>query len=68
MVEIGRHEVRVIVRQEPVGPVVEALSGDVHVVGVEDPMHESCGHPGAGQSRRAPAGLLEQRDPGIGFP
>ena len=52
MVEIGGGEVGIVVRQEAPGAVVEALAVDVHVVGVQHPVHEPGRHP-AGDEVRA---------------
>ena len=45
LVEIGRREARVVGRQEAPGAVVEALAGDVDVVGVEHAVNEAGGQP-----------------------
>jgi hypothetical protein len=52
-VKIGGHEIGIVARQEAIGPVVEAFAGDVHVVGVEHPMHEAGRHPAGGEARGA---------------
>ena len=55
MVEIRRHKARIVSRDESPGAVVEALAGDVDVVGVEHAMHKPGGDPvgtGAGYALR----------------
>ena len=52
VVEIGGDEVGIVARQEAVGPVVEALAGDVHVVGVEHAVHETRPPSSARRARR----------------
>ena len=57
LVEIGGGEGRVVGRQEPPRAVVEALAGDVDVVGVEDAVDEARGDParaGAGDALARP--------------
>ena len=49
IVEIGRGEIEVEIRQEPPRPVIETLAGDVEIVRVQHAMHEAGGHPGAGR-------------------
>ena len=55
LVEIRGDELRVVCGQEAIGPVVETLARDVHVVRVEHPMNEPRDHP-AGAHHRATAG------------
>ncbi len=45
MVEVGRGELGIVGRQETPRAVVEALAGDVDVVGVQHAMHEAGRHP-----------------------
>ena len=60
LVEIGGDEVRVVGRQEPLRAVVEALAGDVHVVGVEHAVDEAGRHPLRPHAGDAGARALEE--------
>jgi hypothetical protein len=44
VIEIGGGEGRVIGREESIWAVIEALAGDIHVVGVEDAVDEAGRH------------------------
>ena len=64
LVEIGGGEGGIEHRQETPRAVVEALAGDVHVVGVEHAVDEACRHPlraDAGDAERAYADYLDGR-------
>uniref|UniRef100_A0A0N4ZIR1 LigA n=1 Tax=Parastrongyloides trichosuri TaxID=131310 RepID=A0A0N4ZIR1_PARTI len=52
LVEIGGGEARLIVRQEAPRAIVEALAGDVQIVGVQHPVHEAGRDPFRRQRRR----------------
>ncbi len=60
MVEIGGGEGRIIGGQEPVGAVIEALAGDVHIVGIEHAMHKAGRHPPRRQPGRSRHRGVEQ--------
>ena len=62
LVEIGGREGGIEHRQEAPGPVIEALAGDVDVVGVEHPVHEAGGHPIGAHPGDPAADLLEEGD------
>ena len=52
LVEIGGGEAGIEAVEEAPGAVVEALAGDVHVVGVEHAVHEAGGEPFRTEARR----------------
>jgi len=62
LVEIGGGEGWVENRQEAPRAVIEALTGDVDVVGVENAMHEACGHPLRPGARHVPADPVQERE------
>ncbi len=66
LIEIGGGEIGIVARHEAPGTVVEALAGDVDVIGVEHAMHEARGDPvGAGRRHTLGHGRQEFFGPRI---
>ena len=63
MVEIGGDEIGVTIGKKPVGPVIEALAIDVHIVGIEHAVDEARADPiGAKPGRKRDHTLHQRRN------
>src|SRR5690606_933986 len=61
MIEVSGGETRIVLGKKPIRPVIKTLARYVHIIGIENAVHESRDHPTRAKDRCSRNDLREER-------